>query len=791
MHDVFIRGLTPQGVVETSPSWHTILFVPFGRGGSGFTVLDVTNPIVEPAAGPLHMFTVYNDYINNVVHIADHDGDITSYEYASGQASLTQSEEGQIALNNYNQAREDDGEDTLWTQDTIDDAIADGTFTDETAPQVGDIQIPAPTTNRDNRSSCQGPDPADGNIDNFIVDGTNSCYTGRTFTFRDIQLNTAEGQDIDKNLLNVTELVDGTFERIDFDSARMQNNELVITFNTSKTIDRGDSSTVDAAGNVTTSQSDNIFIQTSCTATTIADAQYDYSKLGETWSTPRIVRLPSDIAGEQDEPLNDKYVAIMGGGMSTANACTGSALFLVDLSDTANPGRLYGSSTNGGPITIVDTHPTGFAFGNSGITTANGSEINNAVPTTPVVITPDTAFGIPWRGAMVYINDREGKITKINLTDSTANGAALFNQKTLFRLNANTTNRRYSFFGMDAGIGNTTKDFWLFGGTGDFNALGDKTIGMDNILYGIRDREYPFFVPSQVPLQSSDTFVSAAHADADAAKSIDDATHCSDVSLDDTGDACPDTEDAWVYHLDPITLSKDETVDDALNCMREYSIGGIPIVDKHGKLIGIVTNRDLRFEKNMKKKICDVMTSDNIITGTKELTLKEAEIILQKSKIEKLPIVDKENKLIGLITFRDIQKITLKPSSNKDEYGRLRVAAAIGVGGDPIIGTTLLDSVQLFMEDEETDVIVLIGEIGGQLEIDAAKWIKNNGNQKPVVGFIAGETAPKGRKMGHAGAIIGGKDDTATAKKRIMRESGISVVDSPADIGKTVKQILN
>jgi len=119
------------------------------------------------------------------------------------------------------------------------------------------------------------------------------------------------------------------------------------------------------------------------------------------------------------------------------------------------------------------------------------------------------------------------------------------------------------------------------------------------------------------------------------------------------------------------------------------------------------------------------------------------------------------------------------------------ISTAIGVGGDPIIGTTLLDSVQLFMNDESTDLIVLIGEIGGQLEIDAAKWVAENGNKKPVVGFIAGETAPKGRKMGHAGAIIGGKDDTASAKKRIMRESGISVVDSPADIGKTVKQILN
>ena len=136
----------------------------------------------------------------------------------------------------------------------------------------------------------------------------------------------------------------------------------------------------------------------------------------------------------------------------------------------------------------------------------------------------------------------------------------------------------------------------------------------------------------------------------------------------------------------------------------------------------------------------------------------------------------------GTLTYEAADQVV------KAGYG---ISTAIGVGGDPIIGTTLLDSVQLFMNDESTDLIVLIGEIGGQLEIDAAKWIAENGNKKPVVGFIAGETAPKGRKMGHAGAIIGGKDDTATAKKRIMRESGISVVDSPADIGKTVKQILN
>ncbi len=121
----------------------------------------------------------------------------------------------------------------------------------------------------------------------------------------------------------------------------------------------------------------------------------------------------------------------------------------------------------------------------------------------------------------------------------------------------------------------------------------------------------------------------------------------------------------------------------------------------------------------------------------------------------------------------------------------LGISTAIGIGGDPIIGTTILDVVKMFMDDNLTDCIVIIGEIGGQLEVEAAKWIKNNGNLKPVVGFIAGETAPKGRTMGHAGAIVGGDDDTAQSKKRILRECGIKVVDSPALIGDTVKKILN
>jgi succinyl-CoA synthetase alpha subunit len=120
----------------------------------------------------------------------------------------------------------------------------------------------------------------------------------------------------------------------------------------------------------------------------------------------------------------------------------------------------------------------------------------------------------------------------------------------------------------------------------------------------------------------------------------------------------------------------------------------------------------------------------------------------------------------------------------------LGISTAVGIGGDPIIGTPTKDAVELFMNDPETDAIVMIGEIGGGMEAEAARWIRDNGNQKPVVGFIAGQTAPPGRRMGHAGAIVGGAEDTAAAKMKIMEECGIHVVQSPADIGITMSQIL-
>ena len=135
----------------------------------------------------------------------------------------------------------------------------------------------------------------------------------------------------------------------------------------------------------------------------------------------------------------------------------------------------------------------------------------------------------------------------------------------------------------------------------------------------------------------------------------------------------------------------------------------------------------------------------------------------------------------GTLTYEAADQVV------KQGYG---ITTAIGIGGDPIIGTTTKDAVELLMNDDETKCIVMIGEIGGQLEAEAAQWIKATGNKKPVVGFIAGQTAPKGRTMGHAGAIVGGADDTAQAKMKILRENGIHVVDSPAKIGAKVAEIL-
>ena len=191
---------------------------------------------------------------------------------------------------------------------------------------------------------------------------------------------------------------------------------------------------------------------------------------------------------------------------------------------------------------------------------------------------------------------------------------------------------------------------------------------------------------------------------------------------------------------------------------------GIPVEDMV-KVKEYIADRDCRL---IGPNCLGVITSDEAKIGIMP------GFVFKKGKVG---IVSKS----GTLTYEAADQVV------KAGYG---VSTAIGIGGDPIIGTTTKEALELFINDPETEAVVMIGEIGGQLEAEAAKWYKASGSKKPVVGFIAGQTAPKGRTMGHAGAIVGGADDTAQAKMKIMRECGINVVDSPADIGKTVAEVL-
>ena len=552
VHDVFIRGLDPRtGILEPDPSWHTVLFVPYGRGGSGFSVIDVTEPIISDV-GPRHMFSVYNDYVNSIVYITNSTGETREEAYSQNTASIAMSLEGQRARVNLNQAKTDDG------------------YPNETDTTNQDTKAPC-QTNEDMKNLTSQANPK------FYTFGTNTCFKGQTFTFDEISFDIAAGKEIPKHQLNVSQYVDGELKRVSFTSAKMNSEGLFeITFPTSKAFNPG-------ASELEQTLTDNFFIQSSCTSTTGIPKEYDYSKLGETWSTPRIVRLPSDDPAKQNNSIHDKYVAIMGAGYGNNNLCAGSALYMINLdmnpddAEGTDPAIIYGAEQNNGPLLIVDTTNEGVS-GTDGndVDTPTGSDITNAVPTNPIVITADTTFGIPWRGAMVYLNDREGKITKINLTDqegdSDISEIEMFDQTTLFRLDANTDNKRYTFFSMDAGIGYHTRDLWLWGGTGDFSALGDRSAMMDNILFGVRDEHFPKFKhlngqvipPRQDKGTNSASFVEAAHKGANYAPSIENTASllgndpskpgtfgiiCEDVTGSTDINDCPDGG-AWYVKLD-------------------------------------------------------------------------------------------------------------------------------------------------------------------------------------------------------------------------------------------------
>ena len=547
IHDMFINGLKMSDgkTWEDTPSWRTILMVPYGRGGPGFTVLDVTNPLITPSQGPMHMFSVFNDMDNNRVLIADEEGTITQKPYASATIVLSQSREAKRVDMKQDDARDLDGED------------CDSTDSDTTND----------CTNQDAIQACQSHADASGNFGSY---GTNACFRDKKFTWTGVDIETIDDEgNLDLSSLKITETVKGdTRKDVPISSAKIVGGFLEITFSSEKTYSKAASHLVEDSR-----YTNKIRIETACSSKGTADKDYDYSQLGETWSTPRIFRIPS--ATGDTNLAEDTYVAVMGGGMGVNTLCVGSNLFVIDLeSGGEKPGKLF---TKNGPIRIVDTSPLGIKGKDGHVETLNGSDISNATPASPVVITPDNARGIPWRGAMVYMNDLEGKITKFNLTSSTRNNAKLYDQTTLYSLNAKKLNGRYSFHEMDVTMGSDTNNLWLFGATGNFNKISStgnpNGDWMQNILYGIRDRHFPYFKHQKdiaLPDHSDATFFEEAAKQANIAPNIDNndsytadtklPTTCKDTTNIDNSCIVSHGDDAWVIYLDqPDGLPLDST----------------------------------------------------------------------------------------------------------------------------------------------------------------------------------------------------------------------------------------
>ncbi len=234
--------------------------------------------------------------------------------------------------------------------------------------------------------------------------------------------------------------------------------------------------------------------------------------------------------------------------------------------------------------------------------------------------------------------------------------------------------------------------------------------------------------------------------------------------------------------IDPVTLPITAKVRDAKENMREHSIGGIPIVDEDGKLLGIVTNRDLRFEKDLERPISEVMTSENLVTVAEGTSLEEAEGILQENKIEKLPVVNSQDKLVGLITFRDITKLTQKPIANKDSYGRLRVAAAIGVTGDAVerAGALVKAGVDAIVIDtahgHTKGVVTILKEVK-----------KNYPDLEVVVGNIATAEAAKYLVEAGADAIKVGIGPGSICTTRVVAGVGFPQFSAVLEVAAAIK----
>ena len=408
-HDIWFES--PH---DTAPRWHTILFVPYGRGGSGFTVLDVTDPVK-----PLHLVSIYNDLVNNKVYRMSHDQQISMYNYIGTSYALSELKEAKQAGDNY-------------------------------APDKGSEDA--------SKQICNDS-------------GTSYCYKSKTWTL--------ETKNLTKNDLIVYE--DGnditSSVTVTLDAAK----DTVITFNKEMQFEADESNTSSTSSPV------GINIKQGSVGTgVITDPEWDYSSLGETWSDPRMFRLPNMGAGDTNRS-DDINVAVMGGGFGTQFSGAGSNVMIINMQDTDNYGKLEKV------IQIEDTV---------------ASEIDNSVPASLTVITPDKAKGANFAGSLVYTGDLEGKITKINLTNMSADPLGvpikLYDSTTLFKAGATKTNGRFMYHSIDAAIGQTTNDLWLYVGTGDAQRLNDRTTGTQNLMIGIRDVDYPNYKSIATPAKAAD-----------------------------------------------------------------------------------------------------------------------------------------------------------------------------------------------------------------------------------------------------------------------------------------------
>jgi type IV pilus assembly protein PilY1 len=439
VHDMYIKHPYFGGT-----NWYTIMMVPFGRGGAGFSVLDITNP-----EKPLHLYSIYNDSVQNEVLRMNHLGIVSRFDYIDETYSWLDLDEADTIIANYQ---------------------------------------------------------ADNNVDSTCnTTLTTSCYTGRNFTLPVTGLTKTDMTIFFDGIITTAYQVsqNGSSTTISFSSAQTYNG--------------------DTSGTSLNPNNKNLSISINSDAiarlSTNLPADYDYSKLGETWSSPRIFRMP--VTSNKD-----KYVAVMGAGYGATSKTVGSGVFVVDLDDFIDrPGSIDKA------ISVSDN--------------VNGTnvshEIINSVLANPVVITADQTTGINYKGALVYVNDLEGKVTKINLTDMTETKAGLrtelYDSTVIFETLSTSTNGRYMFHSMDSAIGTTSKNLWLYAGTGDYERVTTKNNNIDNLLIGFRDKDFPYYEDVNEIYSPLSLFA------------------CQDTTDDGTGIKCPldSNEEVVIRGFGPVT----------------------------------------------------------------------------------------------------------------------------------------------------------------------------------------------------------------------------------------------